>query len=108
MSSRANDNTQREQPKVLPGWLKNKSSAQEHRERSAAPAVVLADVTLLQLNMEGLTKIKCAIMECLKQEHEAIEIFLQETHYLDISKLKICRYTLAACTTAVSMRLPHW
>ena len=51
----------------------------------------------MQLNAEGLTKAKCAIIKHLMEKHKATAILLQETHSLDLSTLKISGYTLAAC-----------
>jgi len=46
------------------------------------PAVVVRDgVTLLQLNVEGLTKAKINVLTRLAQAHAVTAILLQETHY---------------------------
>ena len=55
-------------------------------------------VTLLQLNVEGLTKAKINVLTHLAQAHAVTAILLQETHYKDRSHLKILGYTLTACT----------
>jgi len=63
------------------------------------PVVVVRDgVTLLQLNVEGLTKVKVNVLTHLAQAHAVTAILLQETHYKHRSHLKIPGYTLAACT----------
>jgi len=63
------------------------------------PAVVVRDgATLLQLNVEGLTKAKISVLTRLAQAHAVTAILLQETHYKDRSHLKIPGYNLAACT----------
>ena len=54
----------------------------------------------MQLNVEGLTKAKCAIIEHLMEKHKATAILLQETHSLNLSKLKIFGFNLAACTNS--------
>ena len=63
------------------------------------PAVVVCDgVTLLQLNVEGLTKAKINVLTSLAQTHAVTAILLQDTNCKDRSHLKISGYTLAACT----------
>ena len=64
--------------------------------RQANPSVLRAGVTIMQLNVEGLTKAKCAIIKHQMEKHKATAILLQETH-LDLSALKISGYNLAAC-----------
>ena len=64
----------------------------------AARTAVREGVTLLQLNVEGLTKAKINILEHLVSTHKATTILLQETHVMDTSRLKIAGYTLAAHT----------
>ena len=54
----------------------------------------------MQLNVKGLTKAKCAIPEHVMEKHKATAILLQETHSLDLSRLKILGYNLAACTNS--------
>ena len=54
----------------------------------------------MQLNVEGLIKAKCEIIEYLMEKHKATTILLQETHFLDLSKLKISGCNLAACTNS--------
>jgi len=54
--------------------------------------------SLLQLNVESLTKAKINVLTHLAEAHAVTAILLQETHYKDRSHLKIPGYTLAACT----------
>ena len=54
----------------------------------------------MQLNVEGLTKAKCAILEHLMEKHKATAIVLQKTHSVDLFKLKIFGYNLVACTNS--------
>jgi len=61
-------------------------------------AVVRDGVTLLQLNVEGLTKAKINFLTRLAEAHAMTAILLQETHNKDRSHLKIPGYILAACT----------
>ena len=61
-------------------------------------SVVEEGVTLLQLNVEGLTKAKINVIEHLAQKYNPTAILLQETHASDTSRLKICGYQLAAHT----------
>ena len=51
--------------------------------------VVEEGVTLLQLNVEGLTKAKINVIEYLAQKYNPTAILLQETHAKDTSRLKI-------------------
>ena len=53
-------------------------------------SVVEEGVTLLQLNVEGLTKAKINVIEHLAQKYNPTAILLQETHVSDTSRLKIC------------------
>jgi len=63
------------------------------------PALVVRDgVTLLQLNVEGLTKANINVLTRLAQAHAVTAILLHETHHKDRSHLKIPGHTLAACT----------
>ena len=55
-------------------------------------------VTVLHLNVEGLTKAKTSIIEQLLQTHKPTAILLQETHMKESSRLKIPGFTLAAST----------
>ena len=61
-------------------------------------SVVEEGVTLLQLNVEGLTKAKINVIEHLAQKYNPTAILLQETHVSGTSRLKICGYQLAAHT----------
>ena len=69
-------------------------------EEQAKSSVVRAGVITIQLNVEGLTKAKCAITEHLMKKCKTIAILLQETYSLDLSELKIFGYNLAACTNS--------
>ena len=60
--------------------------------------VVEEGVTLLQLNVEGLTKVKINVIEHLAQKYNPTAILLQETNASDPSPFKICGYQLAAHT----------
>ena len=60
--------------------------------------VVEEGVTLLQLNVEGITKAKTNAIEHLAQKYNPTAKVLQETHASDTSRLKICGYQLAAHT----------
>ena len=53
---------------------------------------------MLQLNVEGLTQAKIIVIEHLVQKYNPTAILLQETHANDTSRLKVCRYQLAAHT----------
>ena len=64
----------------------------------ATPVVIRDGITVLQLNVEGLTKAKITIIEHILQTHKVTAILLQETHVSDSSRLKIPGFTLAACT----------
>jgi len=61
-------------------------------------AVVHDGVTLLQLNVEGLTKMKINVLTHLVQAHAVTAIRLQKARYKDRSHLKIPGHTLATCT----------
>jgi len=65
--------------------------------RTLSP-VVREGVTLLQLNVEGLTKAKTDVLVHLAHTHKVAVILLQETHVKESSHLKIPSYTLAALT----------
>ena len=65
---------------------------------NTAPTITQTGVSLLQLNVEGLTRTKRNIIQHFAKEREVNAILLQETHSMDVSKLKINGYTLAACT----------
>ena len=58
----------------------------------------------MQLNVKDLTKEKYAIIEHLMEKHKATAILMQKTHFLDLSKLKIFDYNLAACTNSSTYR----
>ena len=60
--------------------------------------VVEEGVTLLQLNVEGLTKAKINVIEHLAQKYNPTAILLQETHASDASRLKISGCQLTAHT----------
>jgi len=63
------------------------------------PVVVERDgVTLLQLSVEGLRKVKINVLNQLAQTHAVTAILLQGTHYKDRSHHKMPGYTLAAYT----------
>uniref|UniRef100_W5N2X9 Endonuclease/exonuclease/phosphatase domain-containing protein n=1 Tax=Lepisosteus oculatus TaxID=7918 RepID=W5N2X9_LEPOC len=49
---------------------------------------------ILQINVEGLTRAKCVVINHLAQEHNAQVILLQETHTKDNSNIKIYGYHL--------------
>ena len=69
--------------------------------KQANPSVVRAGVIIMQLNVEGLTKTKCTILELLMEKYNPIAILLQQTHFLDLSKLKILSgYNLATCANS--------
>ena len=61
-------------------------------------SVIEEGVTLLQLNVEGLTKAKINVIEHLAQKYNPTAILFQETHASNTSHLKICGYQLAAHT----------
>ena len=65
-----------------------------------APSVgVIGDgISVLQLNIEGLTGAKVSVLERVIGEHKPSVVLLQETHVKDISRLKIPGYSLAAST----------
>ena len=65
-----------------------------------ADPVVRVGIVTMQLNVEGLTMAMCSIIEQLMDKHKATAISLQETHSMDVSKFKICGYTLAARTNS--------
>ena len=54
----------------------------------------------MQLNVEGFTKAKRAIINHLTEKHKATAIFLQETHFLDLCKLKIFGYNRAVSSNS--------
>ena len=60
--------------------------------------VVEEGVTLLQLNVEDLTKAKINLIEHLAQKYNLTAILFQETYASDTSRLKISGYQLAALT----------
>ena len=62
----------------------------------ASQDVIRYGVTVLHLNVEGLTKAKTSIIEQLLQTHKPTAILLQETHMKESSRLKIPGFTLAA------------
>ena len=62
--------------------------------------VIQEGVSVLQLNVEGLTKAKINVIEQLLQTHKATVVLLQETHAKDSSYLKIPGFTLAAHTVS--------
>ena len=72
--------------------------------KQANPFVARAGVIIMQLNAEGLTKAKCAVIKHLMEKHKATAIFLQETHSLDPSTLKISGNNLAACNNSSAQR----
>ena len=82
--------TQSQQPNTDPKHVPSLEQAARTAEREG--------VTLLQLNVEGLTKAKINILEHLVSTHKVTAILLQETHVIDTSRLKIAGYTLAAHT----------
>ena len=63
-------------------------------------SVVGAGVIIMQINVEGLTKAKYAIVKHLMEKHKATAILWQETHSLDISKLKNSSYNHAVCNNS--------
>ena len=64
-----------------------------------APAGVKPDgISVLQLNVEGITKSKFSVIEHLLQSYQVTVILLQETHSKEASNLKISSYVLAAHT----------
>ena len=67
---------------------------------NTAPIITQAGVSPLQLNVEGLTRAKCNIIQHLVKKRGVSAILLQETHFMDVFKLKIIGYTLAACTNS--------
>ena len=77
------------------------------RRAARAQSVVRAAVIIMQLNVEGLTKAKCAILEHLMEKHKATAIVLQKTHSVDLFKLKIFGYNLVACTNSSITEQPH-
>ena len=64
--------------------------------RQENPFIVRAEVIIMQLNVEGLTKAKCTIIKYLMEKHKATAILLQETDSLHLSTLKVFGYNLAA------------
>ena len=58
----------------------------------------VVSITVLHLNVEGLTKAKTSIIEHLTQARKSTAILLQETHKSESSRLKIRGFTLAAST----------
>ena len=64
-----------------------------------APAGVMPDgISVLQLNVEGITKSKISVIEHLLQSHQVTVILFQETHSKEASNLKIPGFVLAAHT----------
>ena len=61
-------------------------------------SAVWQGVSLLQLNVEVLTKAKINIIEHLVKTHNVTVVLLQETHQEHNSRLKIPGYILAANT----------
>ena len=57
--------------------------------------------TILQLNVEGLTRSKIHVIEQLAHRNRAFVILLQETHCTSAEKLVIPRYTLAGSTSSM-------
>ena len=72
----------------------------EHAPSSgrASPDVKPDGISVLQLNVEGITKPKITVIEHLLQTHKATIVLLQETHSEEPSKLKIPGYHLTAHT----------
>ena len=66
----------------------------------ASHDVIREGVSVLHLNVEGLTKAKTNVIEQLLQKHKATVVLLQETHIKDSSRLKIPGFTLAAHTAS--------
>ena len=64
----------------------------------ASPDVTRNGISILQLNVEGLTKAKTSVIEHIIQTHKPTAILLQETHVKDPSRLKISGFTLVAHT----------
>ena len=62
--------------------------------------VVRSGISLLQLNVEGITKAKISIISHLARTYDATAILLQETHAYDANRLKIAGYDLAAHTNS--------
>ena len=56
-------------------------------------------VSVLQLNIEGLTGAKVSVLERIIGEHKPSVVLVQETHVQDISRLKI-----PGCSSAASTR----
>ena len=52
-------------------------------------------LTILQLNIEGLTASKINVLHYLAMQSEALAILLQETHCTDVEKLVLPNYQLA-------------
>lgn len=63
-----------------------------------APAVVGKGVTILQLNIEGLTTAKLEVLSQLTKSNNTAVIMLQETHCTGPEKLKLPGFDLATFT----------
>ncbi len=68
--------------------------------RQAPLNAIREGISVLQLNVEGLTKAKVNIIEHLLQTYKVTAVLLQETHIFERSKLNILGFTLAAYTAS--------
>ena len=80
--------------RLVPTW--STSPYQDPAEIS----VVQEGITVLQLNVEGLTKPKVDVIEYVTRKHKPTVILLQETHQTDSSRLKVNGYQLAGWTAS--------
>ena len=58
---------------------------------------------ILQLNVEGLTRAKCEVIQHLAAKHAISVILLQETHSPSDDKLNICGFTVVGAVHSLKL-----